>query len=135
MKYILSIITLSLIFFGAAASFAAESAYTIPDELKSMSTRRHGWSAEEILKYRQEYNDNILTSGENDGAYAITQLSEVLPTAIVPCDGPIVVLESEPMPEIEDVVATPDLGAMTLRAMLNDWCSRMRASPWYTRAS
>ena len=75
MKYVISITTLALIFLGVATSFAAESAYTVPEELKPMSTWRNGWSAEETRKYRQEYNDNTLTGGEDDGAYAIAHLS------------------------------------------------------------
>ncbi len=127
MKYSISITALALIFLGVATTSTAESTYTVPEELKPMSTWRNGWSAEETRKYRQEYNDNTLTGGEDDGAYAITHLSEVLPTAIVHRNGPVAMLESAPMPEIETVVATTDLGTMTLREMMNDPRSRMRA--------
>ena len=127
MKHVILITTAVFIFLGATIGFAAESTYTVPGHLKPMSTWRNGWSAEETRKYRLEYNDNTLTDGEDDGAYAITHLSELLPTAIVHRDGPIAKLESAPMPEIEDVVATTDLGAMTLREMMNDQRSRIRA--------
>jgi hypothetical protein len=127
MKNVISTIGLTIISFAVAISVAAESTYTIPDELKPMSTWRNGWTAEETYKYRQEYNKNTLTGGEDDGAYAITHLSEVLPTAIVHRSGPISSIDSAPMPEIENVVATTDLGTMTLREMMDDRRSRMRA--------
>ena len=127
MKYTSLVAILALVLIGVAACSAAASTYTIPEELKPMSTWRDGYSAEETRKYRREYDDNTLTGGEDDGAYAITHLSEVLPAAIVHRNGPVAVLESAPMPEIEDVVATTDLGTMTLREMMNDRRSRMRA--------
>jgi CubicO group peptidase (beta-lactamase class C family) len=127
MGYVVSITTLTLISLGVATGSAAESTYTVPKELKPMSAWRNGWSAEETRKYRQEYNDSTLTGGEDDGAYAITHLSEVLPSAIVHRNGPVAMLKSAPMPEIESVVATTDLGTMTLREMMNDRRSRMRA--------
>jgi CubicO group peptidase (beta-lactamase class C family) len=127
MRRLNSITLLALITLGIATSSAGKSPYTVPEELKPMSTWRNGWSAEETRKYRREYNDNTLTGGEDDGAYAITHLSEVLPTAIVHRNGPVAMLENAPMREIENVVATTDLGTMTLRAMMNDRRSRMRA--------
>ncbi|NNK01430.1 MAG: beta-lactamase family protein [Desulfatitalea sp.] len=127
MKHAILTTTAVLIFLGAAIGFAAESAYTVPEHLKPMTTWRNGWSAEETRKYRLEYNNNTLTDGEDDGAYAIAHLSELLPTAIVHRDGPIAKLESAPVPEIEDVIATTDLGAMTLREMMKDQRSRIRA--------
>ncbi len=127
MRYVISITTLALIFLGLVACPATESTYTVPKELKPMTTWRNGWSAEETRKYRLEYNDHTLTGGADDGAYAITHLSEVLPAAIVHRYGPISMLESAPMPEIEKVTATTDLGTMTLRKMMNDRRSRIRA--------
>jgi hypothetical protein len=127
MSWLNSITAPALIAIGVAASSAAASPYAVPDELQPMSTWRDGWSAEETRKYRQEYGDNTLTGGDDDGAYAITHLSEVLPTAIVHRNGPVSVLDSAPMPEIEDVVATAELGTMTLREMLDDRRSRMWA--------
>lgn len=127
MKYKSLITTLALIFLGVAASFAAQSTYTVPEELKPVSTWKNGWSAKETRKYRLEYNDNTLTDGKDDGAYAITHLSEVLPAAIVHRSGPVSMLKGAPMPEIEKVVATTDLGTMTLRQMMDDRRSRMRA--------
>jgi CubicO group peptidase (beta-lactamase class C family) len=114
---------------GLAVSRSAHSqeSYTIPDHLTPLSTWRNGYSAEETLRFRREYADNTLTEGADDGAYAITHLSEVLPAAIVHRDGQVSVLESDPMPEIADVVATTALGTMTLRRMMADKRSRMRA--------
>ena len=77
--------------------------------------------------YRQEYHDGTLTGGEDDGAYAITHLSEVLPTSIVSRNGQVATLQSKPMPEIEEVVASTDLGTMSLREMMDDPRSRIRA--------
>ena len=127
MKHVTLITSVVFIFLGAAVGLAAESTYTVPGHLKPMTTWRNGWSAEETRKYRLEYNNNTLTDGEDDGAYAITHISEFLPTAIVHRDGPIAKLESTPMPEIEDVIATTDLGTMTLRKMMKDQRSRIRA--------
>ena len=127
MKHVTLITSIVFIFLGATFGFAAESTYTVPGHLKPMTTWRNGWSAEETLKYRLEYNNNTLTGGEDDGAYAITHISEFLPTAIVHRDGPIATLESAPVPEIEDVIATTDLGTMTLREMMKDQRSRIRA--------
>ena len=67
MKYLLSITTLVFIALCVTSSSAVEITYTVPDELKPMSTWRNGWSAEETRKYRQEYNDNTMTGGEDDG--------------------------------------------------------------------
>jgi hypothetical protein len=80
-----------------------------------MSVWRNGYSAEETLQYRREYKDDTLTRGADDGAYAIIHLSEVLPAAIVHRQGQVSELAYAVMPEIADVTATTDLGAMTLR--------------------
>lgn len=127
MKFISLLTVLALSFLCVATCFAAQSTYSVPEELKPMTTWRNGWSAKETRKYRQEYNDNTLTGGEDDGAYAITHLSEVLPTAIVHRNGQVAMLENASIPAIEDVVATTDLGTMTLRDMMNDRRSRIRA--------
>jgi len=127
MKYIFSITVLALISLSVVTTSPPESTYTVPEELKPMSTWRDGWSAEGTREYRQEYNDNTMTGGEDDGAYPITHLSEVLPTAIVHRNGLVAMLESASITEIENVVATTDLGTMTLREMMNDRRSRMRA--------
>jgi hypothetical protein len=113
--------------FTMAAPAIAQTTYTIPDNLTPVSKWREGYSAEETLKYRREYGDDTLTEGADDGAYAITHLSEVLPAALVKRYGQVSMLQSDPMPEIADVVATTDLGTMTLREMMNDVRSRMRA--------
>lgn len=127
MKHIISITAVALIVLGDVTGFAADSTYTVPEALQPISTWRNGWSAEETLKYRQEYNDNTLSGGEDDGAYAITHLSEVLPTATVHRSGEVSTLESAPLPKIEDVIATTDLGTMSLREMMYDRRSRIRA--------
>ena len=123
------VLALSIVIAGMGFSPLAEAqnAYTIPDDLTPMSALRDGYSAEETLKYRREYNDTTLTEGADDGAYAITHLSEVLPTAIVHRNGPVAELGYDLMPEVADVVATTDLGTMTLRQMLDDKRSRLRA--------
>ncbi len=125
MKRLIFVLTMVLVFCGAG--FAAQRTYTIPKDLKPMKTWRNGWSAAETMQYRQEYNDNTLTGGADDGAYAITHLSEVLPTAIVHRNGPVAMLASAPMPEIEKVVATTELGTMSLGKMISDRRSRLRA--------
>jgi CubicO group peptidase (beta-lactamase class C family) len=63
---------LALISLGVAAGYPEKGCTAIPDELMPMSTGREGWSAEEARAYRQGCDDNTLTGGEDDGAYAIT---------------------------------------------------------------
>ena len=127
MKHWLPTLAATLIAFPISDTSAETGVYTVPEQLKPMTTWRHGWSAEETRRYRQEYNDNTLTGGEDDGAYAIAHVSEVLPTAVVHRDGPVAMLESRPEREIENVVATTPLGTLTLSDMINDSRSRMRA--------
>ncbi len=105
----------------------AQEAYTIPDTLTPLSEWRNGYSADETLRFRRAYGDHTLTEGADDGAYAITHLSEVLPVALVHRNGQVSMLESAPRPEIAEVIATTALGTMTLRAMMDDKRSRMRA--------
>ncbi len=105
----------------------AQERYTIPDDLKPVWTWRDGWSAEETMRYRQEYNDDTLTQGADDGVYAIDHIGEVLPVAIVHRMGQVSELQPAPMPEIENVTATTDLGTLTLRQMMDDPRSRMQA--------
>jgi len=50
MKYMPLVKALALIVLGVATSSAAESTYTVPAELKPMSTWRNGWSVEETKK-------------------------------------------------------------------------------------
>ncbi|MDW4548574.1 hypothetical protein R5H32_04335 [Defluviimonas sp. D31] len=119
----------AIVFFGLAMTLSAtaQDTYTIPAGLTPLATWRDGYSAADSLKFRQAYNDNTLTAGEDDGAYAIKHLSEVLPAALVHRQGPVAILEENIMPEIGEVVATTDLGTMTLKETMADERSRMEA--------
>ncbi len=113
--------------FSATTCAFAQGAYTIPAGLTPVWTWRDGYSAEESLRYRRAYDGASLTEAGDVGAYAVVHIGEVLPTALVSRAGPVVPLESAPMPGIQDVTATTDLGTMTLREMMDDPRSRMRA--------
>lgn len=116
------------LFAGLWPSPAAPQAdYTIPEFLTPLSTWRDGYSLEETLRFRRGYADSTLTSGADDGAYAITHLTEVLPAAIVHRAGSVSELSRAAMPEIQSVVATTALGTMSLREMIDDERSRLRA--------
>jgi hypothetical protein len=126
-KKSIRLLLLALMGLVAVVPIHSQDDYTIPEHLTPLSTWRNGYSAQETLRFRREYGDSSLTEGADDGAYAITHLSEVLPAAIVHRDGRVSVLESDPMPEIADVVATTALGTMSLRRMMDDERSRIRA--------
>jgi CubicO group peptidase (beta-lactamase class C family) len=110
-----------------SAPAAGQDAYNIPPGLIPMWTWRDGYSAEESLRYRRAYDGGSLTEAGDVGAYAVVHISEVLPTAMVGRDGPVAPLERLPMPEIAEVTATTSLGTMTLREVMDDPRSRMRA--------
>lgn len=118
------------VYAGPAAAQEAEpqrSDFTIPADLKSVTEGRYGFSAEQSQAYRQAYDGETLTTSGDAGSYAASRLSENLPTAVVHRYGPVSELGYQPMPEIGDVRATTILGTMTLREMIQDQRSRLKA--------
>ena len=103
------------------------SDYSIPSELSPVWKWKNGYTAEETMYYRRAYNGEALTESGDVGVYATRNLGEVIPTALVHRDGPVVMLEKAPIPEIANVTATTDLGTMTLRQMMDDPRSRFKA--------
>lgn len=111
---------------GASPVFAQDT-YTIPDDLTPLATWRNGYSAEETMRFRRAYSNSSLVEAGDVGAYAAVNIGEFIPTALVHRKGPVSELDRALMPEIADVVATTDLGTMTLREMMDDQRSRIQA--------
>lgn len=107
-------------------AFAGES-YSIPDHLTPLAKWKNGYTAEETLKYRRAYSGASLTEAGDEGAYAGLHIGEVLPTAMVHRNGQVSILDSSHNPLIGKVTATTKLGTMTLKEMMYDKRSRMRA--------
>lgn len=103
------------------------SDYSIPDELSPVWTWKEGYSAQESQRFRQAYGPDSGTTADDVGSWAVSRWSEIGPSAIVHRYGGVSELETEPMPEIADVSATTLLGTMTLREMMEDPRSRMKA--------
>lgn len=103
------------------------SDYSIPEELENVRIGRDGFSAEQTYEYRQNYKPDSAVTADDVGSYAATRLSEFGPATIVHRGGPVAVLQSSPMPGIAGVVASTDLGAMTLRDAIDDPRSRLKA--------
>lgn len=127
---LLGAILFSMVLSGASSSESASKSdkeYTIPADVNPVWTWKKGYSDEETIYYRRAYTGEAAQEAGDIGSYAARNLSEVLPTAIIHRDGPVAMLESAPMPEIANVVATTDLGTMTLGEMMKDPRSRMKA--------
>jgi CubicO group peptidase (beta-lactamase class C family) len=105
----------------------AKSDYSIPDELQPVQTWKDGYSAEDSQRLRQAYGPDSGVTADDVGSWATSRFSEVGPSAIVHRYGPVSELRSEWMPEIADVTATTILGTMTVREMMDDPRSRMKA--------
>lgn len=105
----------------------SKSNYSIPEELKPVWTWKDGYSARESQQYRKLNRADSLINADNVGNYSASRLSEIIPTAIIHRHGPVSELEPAAMPEIADVAATTKLGAMTLREMMDDPRSRLKA--------
>lgn len=110
-----------------SSSAVAQSSYKIPDHLTPLSKWKNGYSADETMKFRRSYEGSALIEAGDIGAYASRRISEFLNTAVIHRDGPVAQLKSKPLSAISGVVATTDLGKMTLQDMMNDPRSRIRA--------
>ena len=106
---------------------SSKSDYSIPEDLRPVGTWRGGYSAEESQSFRLAYGPESGQKADDVGSWAMSRWSEIGPSAIVHRYGPVSELESEPMPEIADVMATTTLGTMTLREMMDDPRSRLKA--------
>lgn len=109
------------------AALSAQEAYTIPDDLTPVSEWRSGFSAEQAEAFRQSYQASDIFTGNDRTAFAFLNLSEVVPTGVVPRGGPIAPLERAPMEGVEDIVASSELGEMPLGALMADPRSRVQA--------
>ena len=112
--------------------FAQESqkkdfGYSIPAELTPVSKWAHGFTAKQAEQYRTTYSAPDIFIGNDITAFAYLNLSEVVPTALIRRGGPISELKVEKMPKIGDVVATTELGTMTLKEAIADPRSRLQA--------
>jgi CubicO group peptidase (beta-lactamase class C family) len=105
----------------------ARSDYSIPDELNPVWAWKDGYSAEESQRFREAYRPDSGVKADDVGSWAMSRWSEIGPSAIVHRYGRVSELETESMPEIADVTATTLLGTMTLREMMQDPRSRMKA--------
>lgn len=106
---------------------SAQSAYTIPDDLTPVSEWADGFTADEADKFRLAYSAADYIVGNDVTAFTYLNISEVLPTMVIPRGGQVANLESKPFPKIADVVATTDLGVMALSKAVADPRSRMQA--------
>ena len=105
----------------------AEEEYKIPaDELIPVSQLKNGYTDEQSLKFRMGYSPEHFVLNDDIGTYLLTHMSEILPAAVVLRNGPMSTLESNPMPQIADVVAKTDLGELSLRQAMEDIRSRIR---------
>lgn len=112
---------------ACTAPAIAQSDYTIPDDVTPVSELKNGFTSEQAIAFRTGYQASDTFFGNDRSAYAFLNLSEVLPTMVVLRDGDIAPLESSPMPEIADVVATSELGTMSLAEVTADPRSRLQA--------
>ena len=131
MRKCLVILTLCIAFNGtplfAQENQKKDSTYSVPAELSPVSKWKEGFSDEETLKFRRSYTGEDAQKQNDVGSYAASHLTEVLPTAVISRKGAVTMLQSTPMPKIANVVATTDLGTMTLGEMMKDPRSRFKA--------
>ena len=112
---------------GQSQSDSKRSDYAIPEELQNVRIGGDGYSASMTYELRRAYGPESTITADDAGSYAASRLSKIGPTAIVHRAGPVSVLESSPMAGIEGVTATTDLGTMTLREVIDDPRSRLKA--------
>ena len=105
----------------------SQSDYALPPELKPVWTWGDGYSAEETQYFRRAYLPDSGVTANDIGSWAASRLSEIGPSAIVHRYGPVSELETELKPEIADVTASTALGTLTLREMMDDPRSRLKA--------
>lgn len=112
---------------GAGAAAVAQDAYTIPDDLTPVSEWADGFTANEAEKFRKAWDASEFSKGSDITSFAYLNISEVIPTVLIGRGpGPVSELESNPMPQIAEVVATTDLGTMPLAGAMADPRSRMQ---------
>ena len=116
-----------LVSLGTGGLARAQDAYTIPDDLTPVSEWADGFTADEAEAFRKAYSAAEFSKGSDITAFAYLNIAEVLPNALISRGpGQVSELETDPMPQIADVVATTDLGTMPLSAAMADPRSRMQ---------
>lgn len=101
--------------------------YSIPEKLESVSKYKDGYTPAQTMQFRNTYGPTSAITADDIGSYASTHLSEVVKSAVVHRQGNVSHLESEISEEIADVAASTILGTMTLKEMMDDERSRMKA--------
>lgn len=128
MKLLLGAILAATVLAGSAlAQEASESEYTIPIELTPVKEWNNGFTADQVYSFRNNYKARHFVLGDDIGVFFNARASEVAPASIIYRSGQVSILESAPIPEIADVVATSSLGTMTLREVMNDPRARFQA--------
>lgn len=112
---------------GAATTALAQDTYSIPKTLSPVWKWKDGFTDKETMYFRRAYTGEAAQAQDDVGSYGAGHLTEVLPTAIIHRKGQVSVLESDPMTDIGDVVATTKLGTMTLDKMMKDPRARFKA--------
>lgn len=105
----------------------SKSDYAIPETLRPVWTYGDGYTAEQTISFRDSITPLSGQTADDVGSYWVTHWTENSPSAIVHRGGPVALLESAPLKEIEQVGATTILGTMTLKEMMEDPRSRMKA--------
>lgn len=119
---------LSIVVLLAMSSFvSAQEAYTIPADVTPVSAWKDGFTSDQAIEFRKGYQASDTFFGNDKSAFVYLNLSEVIPTMTVLRDGPVSELSSDPMPEIAGVVATTELGTMSLAEASADPRSRLQA--------
>lgn len=106
---------------------SAQSDYSLPKDLTPVWEWKNGFSSEQATAFRNGYQASDTFFGNDRSAFAFLNLSEVLPTMTILRDGDISPLESTPIPEIAEVVATTELGTLSLADIAKDPRSRLQA--------
>ena len=104
-----------------------KSDYAIPRELNPVWIYKDGYTAEQTINFRNSITPVSGQTADDVGSYWVTHYNENTPSAIIHRGGQVSVLESAPIKEIEQVGATSILGTMTLKEMMEDPRSRLKA--------
>ncbi|MFC6973916.1 serine hydrolase domain-containing protein [Halomicroarcula sp. GCM10025709] len=101
--------------------------YSVPAELTPVSKWAKGFTADQVHSFRNDYEARNFVLGDDIGVFFNARASEVVPASIIYRSGRVSSLESEPMSEITEVVATSALGTMPLREAMDDPRARFQS--------
>ena len=104
-----------------------KSDYSIPQELNAVWTYRDGYTSDQTYTFRNSISAISGQTSDDIGSYFFTHFNEHIHSAIVHRHGPISNLDYALMNDIEQIGTTTILGTMTLKQMLEDERSRMKA--------